>query len=95
MHFLMNLNFFIILALQAATGPFGTGGVYIAALHLYINVYTVPSYFVVVLAIVNLVLVVIYFRDDPKPNKKKSKREPGMLKRGTPMTTRTSHERLI
>ena len=78
----MSLQLFIILALQAATGPFGTGGVYIAALHLYINIYTVPSYFVVLLAIVNLVLVLIYFRDDPKPTKKK-KREPGMLKRGT------------
>ena len=79
----MSLKFFIILALQAATRPFGTSGVYIAALHLYINVFTVPSFFVIILAIVNLVLVVIYFRDDPKPTKKKSKREPGMLKRGT------------
>ena len=83
MYFLMSLKFFIILALQAATRPFGASGVYIAALHLYINVFTVPSFFVIILAIVNLVLVVIYFRDDPKPTKKKSKREPGMLKRGT------------
>ena len=79
----MSLQFFTISALQAATGPFGTGGVYIAALRLYINIYTVPTYFVVILSIVNLVLVVIYFRDDPKPAKKKSKEEPGMLKRGT------------
>lgn len=79
----MSLQFFMILALQAATGPFGTGGVYIAALRLYINIYTVPSYLVVILAIVNLVLVIIYFRDDPKPTKKRSRREPGMLKRGT------------
>ena len=83
MYFLTSLQFFIILALQAATGPFGTSCVYIPTLHLYINIYTVPSYFVIILAMFNLVLVVIYFRNDLKPNKKKSKRQPGMLKRGT------------
>ena len=83
MYFLTSLQFFIILALQAATGPFGTSCVYIPTLHLYINIYTVPSYFVIILAMFNLVLVVIYFRNDRKPNKKKSKRQPGMLKRGT------------
>ena len=73
----------IFTALQAVSKAVGSKGVYVSTLDLYINIYTVPSYLIVILALVNLVLLIIYFRDDgSKVTKKKRQREPGMLRRG-------------
>ena len=73
----------IFTALQALSKPVGSKGVYVSTLDLYINIYTVPCYLIVILALVNLVLLIIYFRDDgSKVTNQKQQREPGMLRRG-------------
>lgn len=67
--------FNIILALQAASRPIGTDGLYVPSVRLYINVYTAPCYLNIVLAIISGILLLMFFQEDFADVKKKFQRE--------------------
>jgi hypothetical protein len=54
-------NLFVVLAL--AFVPLGDNGIHIRAVKLELNVYTAPGFLGAVLALLNIVLVVLYFKD--------------------------------
>ena len=66
-------EYLLSLGLQAAAHPIGDEGFYVGAIRLTISIYTAPGLFMVLVSIVNIVLIVLYFRDDVSGTRGKKK----------------------
>ena len=64
-----------IIALQAVAKAAGKGGVYIHSINLHLNIYTVPTMVMAVLTVVNFIIFIIYFQEDPSMTRNKADEE--------------------
>ena len=59
----LKLSDFSPLAMQVISYPFGEDGFYFAPLSLRLNVYTAPGFLGLIMAIVNMVVVCVWFKE--------------------------------
>lgn len=55
---------FIFLAFQAIAKPIGTSGYTVKSIKMYLNLYTLPGYFMFIFSIINMVFLMFYFVED-------------------------------
>ncbi|XP_066920720.1 major facilitator superfamily domain-containing protein 8-like isoform X1 [Clytia hemisphaerica] len=74
------IGFSIGPAFQAMAKPIGSNEYEIKAIKMYINVFTLPGFFMIILSIINFVLVALYFKENVHA-KEKMKKESRRLRR--------------
>ena len=63
LHYSKTYSIIFLLVIQTAVNPIGDTGYYLPMLKLHVNLYTVPAFISIFLAIFNAVMVVVYYRE--------------------------------